>query len=213
MPVVGDALDAIFLGAFLFGLVFSAVSLLLGFADIDVDGDLFGGDDGGDGAGILNLSTILAFVAWFGGVGYLARHALDFAAPLAIGAGVLGGLAGGALIAVFLARVVRPNDKVLDPRDFRLVGALARVTSAIRANGVGEIVYEQQGTRQVSAASAADGRAIPRNTEVVVLAVERGVARVEPWEALLADREVGAETGTAAGTGSRYGNVAAANDV
>ncbi|CAA9547311.1 MAG: hypothetical protein AVDCRST_MAG73-2542 [uncultured Thermomicrobiales bacterium] len=211
MPVVGDALDAVFLGAFLFGLVFSAASLLLGFADVDLDGDLFGGDDGGDGAGILNLSTILAFVAWFGGVGYLARHALDLGAPLAIGAGALGGVAGGALIAWFLAKVVRPNDTALDPGDFRLVGTLARVTSAIRANGIGEILYEQQGVRQVSAASAKDGRAIPRDTEVVVLAVERGVARVEPWEALLADREVGA--GAGAGEVSRAGNAAAANDV
>jgi len=41
--------------------------------------------------------------------------------------------------------------------------------------------------RQVVAARAAEGTAIARGTEVVVLKVERGVASVEPFEALLGE--------------------------
>ena len=59
---------------------------------------------------------------------------------------------------------------------------MARVTSSIRAGGTGEVVYEQAGVRQVSAARAADGRAVPRGAEVVILNGERGVVLVEPAE-------------------------------
>ena len=197
MLVVNDALDAILLGSFLFGLVFTGLSLVLGFADVDIDGDLFGGggDADGDGGGLINLSTILAFVAWFGGVGYLVRHGLGWGAVPSVGLGILGGVGGAAAIAWFMAKVVRPNDKALDPDDFRLPGTMARVTSSIRAGGIGEILFEQQGIRQVAAARAQDGRAIPRETEVVVLSVDHGIAKVEPWDSLMAPRETGRPTG------------------
>jgi hypothetical protein len=77
---------------------------------------------------------------------------------------------------------------VLDPKDYETVGVMARVTSSIRAGGFGEIVYELGGTRQVGAARSATEEGIPFGTEVVVLRVEKGVAFVEPFESLLAER-------------------------
>ena len=200
MLVVNDALDAVFLGCFLFGLVFTAASLLLGGLDVGGGTDAPGGAEAdGDGfLGPLSVSSVLAFLSWFGGVGYLARNAVNWAALLAVLVGIAGGVAGAYLIAQFLARVVRPNDRPLDPEDYRLPGVIARVTSSIRAGGIGEIVYEQAGARQVAAARAADARAIGRGTEVVVLRTERGIALVAPWDALMAgttDERSGAERG------------------
>jgi membrane protein implicated in regulation of membrane protease activity len=175
---VKDALDAIFLGCFLFGLLFSIGSLVLGVADI-------GGDADSDGdLGPINVSTILAFVAWFGGVGYLARNGLGAAAFVSLVIAVVGGLAGGAFI-WWVLRKLKQSEQVLDPRDFELPGTLARVTSGIRVDGVGEIVYEQQGVRQVSAARSQDGKAIPRGTEVVVLETAGGIAFVRTFDDVL----------------------------
>lgn len=189
MPVINDALDAFFVGCFLFGLLFAVVSLLFGFADLDVDGGILGGGDGDagghNGPGPLNVSTILAFAAWFGGIGYLARHGLGWVSLVSLAVAVVGGLAGSALIYQFLVRVVGPADKAMNPEDYRLPGTLARVTSPIRSGGTGEIVYEQAGSRQVSAARASNGSAIDRGTEVIVLEAGRGIALVEPWDTLV----------------------------
>lgn len=194
---VNDALDAILLGAFFFGLLFTLGSLLLGIAGVEFGHETEVGHGGDVGAehggwhfgGLFNVSSLLAFVTWFGGVGYLARNGLGVWAPLAILLGVLGGLVGAAVIAWFLLRVLRNNSEELDPRDWNQVGAIGRITSSIRPAGYGEVVYEQHGIRQVSAARAEGDRAIARDTEVVILRVERGVAVVQPFEELLAGHE------------------------
>ncbi len=179
MLAVNDALDAIYLGAFLFGILFVLATLVVGSVDI-------GGHHNGD-FGPFNLSTILGFVAWFGGVGYLVKNGLDGAAFLSVLAAVGGGIAGGAAIYWVLAKVVAPADKPLDPKDYELPGTIGRVSSSIRLGGVGEVVFEQQGVRQVIAAKSLDEIAIPRGLEVVILRTDHGIAYVQPWEMLLAE--------------------------
>lgn len=213
MLVVSDALDALFLGCFLFGLLFAGLSLLLGAGHVGIHlghdlghgghGPGHVGHHGGhpsgahgqtdgvehDVIGPLNLSSLLAFIAWFGGVGHLARNALDLAAPLSIVVGLGAGLVVASGVWLLLSRVVQPHDRALDPEDFRLPGTIARVCSSIRAGGTGEIVYEQAGVRQVSAARAADGTALPRGREVVILRQEHGIALVEPWARFVGEHD------------------------
>ncbi len=179
MLAVNDALDAIYLGAFLFGILFVVATLVVGSVDIG------GHHDGGFGP--FNLSSILGFVAWFGGVGYLVKNGLDGAAFLSVIAAVGGGLAGGAAIYWILAKVIAPADRPLDPKDYELPGTIGRVSSSIRLGGVGEVVFEQQGVRQVIAAKSLDDVAIPRGLEVVILRTDHGIAYVQPWETLLAE--------------------------
>ncbi len=192
MLVVNDGLDALFLGSFLFGLLFSAMSLLLGGIHVghphvhSTRLHLGGGHHDGD-VGPLNSATILAFIAWFGGVGYLVRNGLGTYALVSVLLGVVGGVIGASALGWFLLKVMLPAERVLDPSDFRLPGTLARVTSSIRADGIGEIVYEQAGVRQVSAARSLDGLPLPRGTEVVILQCERGIAAVQPWAVLVGE--------------------------
>src|SRR5688572_4780553 len=97
MFAVNDALDVIFLGCFLFGLLFTAATLILGAADLGHDA----GDAGGHGhdlLGLLNVSSILAFVGWFGGVGYLLHNGFGLAAFVSVILAVVGGLAGGWIV-------------------------------------------------------------------------------------------------------------------
>jgi hypothetical protein len=76
-----------------------------------------------------------------------------------------------------------PAGSVLDPEQYRLPGTIGRVSSSIRAGGVGEVVYEQGGARHVVGARATGNQALPQGTEIVILSVERGIATVEAFDA------------------------------
>jgi hypothetical protein len=183
---INDALDAILMGTFLFGILFTLGSLLLGFADIGADSG--GGDHslGDHGFGnLFNVSSILAFFTWFGGVGYLVRNGFGWHWSVSLFLAALGGLVAARIAFWFIRQVLRSPDDVMDPRDYERVGVLARVTSSIRSGGVGEIVWEQRGTRMVTSAKSVSSEPIGRGTEVLILRVDRGMAVVEPFEGLL----------------------------
>jgi membrane protein implicated in regulation of membrane protease activity len=183
---INDALDAILLGTFLFGILFTLGALVLGVADIGGDAGVHDHSFGDHGFGSLfNLTSILAFVTWFGGVGYLVRNGLDWHWSIALVFALAGGLLAAYIVRWFLVTVLRAGGETLDPREFERVGVLARVTSSIRAGGVGEIVWEQHGSRMVTSARAATTDPIARGTEVLILRVERGIAVVEPFDGLL----------------------------
>ncbi len=131
-----------------------------------------------------SLFTLTAFLAWFGGTGYLlSRHsAMWFWA--AMGISLLSGTGGAAIIYLFLTRVLSSPDEHLDPADFEMVGVLGRLSIPIRDGGTGELIYSQAGTRRVCGARAEDGSAILKGTEVVVTRQERGIAYVRRWAEL-----------------------------
>lgn len=185
--VVSDTLDAVLLGSFFFGLIFVVLSLALGAADIEFGHDHGGldghGHDGASHDGWLaqiNIGSVLAFLMWFGGIGYLLRNAAGLVAPLALLIGLGGGVLGAAIVLKFI-RMLKASETYIDARNERLSGTIGRISSPVRENGTGEITYVLNGVRQVSAARSVDGRALPRGTEVVVLRRERGIALVEPW--------------------------------
>jgi membrane protein implicated in regulation of membrane protease activity len=128
-----------------------------------------------------NLITLTAFLAWFGGTGFLlTRHsAVWFWA--ALGISLLSGTGGAAIIYLFLSRVLSSPDESLDPADYEMVGVLGRLSMPIREGGTGELIYSQAGTRRVCGARAEDEAAILKGTEVVVTRYERGIAYVRKW--------------------------------
>ena len=201
-----DWLANLFLGMFLFGLIFTVASLLLGFAQ---SGDIhmphiggYGGGhidsghgqhgDGADGPGVLNMPTIMAFITWLGGVGYLLRGSLGLHAFLVVPLAVVSGVIGGGIMFGLLAKVLWPMmSKPLRDADYTLPGTPARVVSAIREGGVGEIVYTKAGSRFTAGARSENGQPIARGTEVVILQYERGMAQVRSVDDLLAGRDGG----------------------
>jgi membrane protein implicated in regulation of membrane protease activity len=192
---VNDALDAFLLGAFFFGLVMSGLAVALGVADASFDH--FGhvghpqphhaGHGGSDLVQPLNIATILAFITWFGGVSYLLRNSVGLWAILSIPVGVAAGLVA-AYIVFRLLRKLQSGERVLTAEDTRIEGVIGKVSSSIREGGTGEVIYEQRGIRQVSAARSQSGAPIARGEEVVILKRDHGVALVEPWESFLGDR-------------------------
>ena len=143
----------------------------------------------GNGSGHLahspiNPITLTAFLAWFGGAGFLlTRHStVWFVTALVIA--LFAGAGGAAIIYLFLAKVLTSPDEALDPADFEMVGVLGKLSVQIRAGGTGEMIYSQAGTRRVCGARSEDASAILKGTEVVVTRYERGIAYVRRWSEL-----------------------------
>ena len=127
-----------------------------------------------------NFFTLMAFLTWFGGTGYLLTQysSLWFALGLLIASA--SGLVGAGAIFLFLTRVILAHEANLEPES--MIGVLGRLSVSIRQGGTGEIVYSQGGTRHTCAACAEEGTAICRGAEVVVTRYENGIAYVRRWE-------------------------------
>src|SRR5687767_10437282 len=171
-------LSTLFLGAFFFGLIFSVASLLLGFGQHglhfgDHQVDLHGGTAHAHGLpGPTHLETshattessaaspwtitgVTAFVAWFGGVGYLALTGFQAAAWPSLLLAALAGAAGWRLIYLVFRGLAR-SERVMDPADYRLEGTLARVSGAINDGRIGEIQFAKGGVRRSAGARSVD---------------------------------------------------------
>ena len=135
----------------------------------------------------INPMTVAAFLAWFGGIGYLLTRYSSFELAAALGISSIAGLVAGTIVFVFLAKVLTSKEEALDPADFEMVGVLGRISVPVRANGTGELIYSQAGTRRVCGVRAEDGTAIAKDTEVVVTRYEKGIAYVRLWSELAGD--------------------------
>jgi membrane protein implicated in regulation of membrane protease activity len=133
---------------------------------------------------VVNFATITAFLAWFGGTGYLLTRHSSLLVTIIILLAIASGLTGAALVFLFIVKFLLTHDQALDPADYNRVGVLGRVTSAIRATGTGEITFSQEGTRHTCGARSENGEALPRGTEVVITRYERGIAYVRRWDEL-----------------------------
>jgi membrane protein implicated in regulation of membrane protease activity len=182
MPEVRDVADAALLGLFLFGLVLTTASLVLGAADLGVH---HGHPDNG-GPLPASLGAVLVFLTWLGGVGFVLRRAADWPLVAALPVAAILGVGVGAAVQLAVRKLSNPTGSVLEPDQFRLPGTIGRVTSSIRPDGTGEVVYEQGGVRHAVAARASGNEALPRGTEIVILRVDRGIATVEAFDAFWA---------------------------
>jgi hypothetical protein len=128
-----------------------------------------------------NAFSIMVFLCWFGAAGYLlTRYGSLVAGVVVVLAGICGAI-GGAIIFLFLTRFLMPHERELRADETEVVGAVGRVSCAIRTGGTGEIVYEQLGALRSAPARSEDGLTIPREEEVFVVRYEKGVAYVRPW--------------------------------
>jgi hypothetical protein len=141
------------------------------------------------GASVFNTFSIMAFLAWFGGTGYLLTRSHSLVALVVFVIAGLAGIVGATIVFLFLARVIMAHDQPLDPADYDMIGVLGRVNNTIRSGGTGEIVFELAGTRRCAAARAEDGSAIAKGIEVVVTRYEHGIAYVRTWEDMTGEEQ------------------------
>jgi membrane protein implicated in regulation of membrane protease activity len=129
-----------------------------------------------------NLGTVTAFLAWFGGTGYLLTKHSSLLGMSALLLSILGGLVGATIVFLLLSKVLLRYEADVEFESSDLVGMLGRITSSIQEGGTGEIVYVQGGTRHSCGARSEAAAAIAKGTEVIVTRYERGIAYVRPWQ-------------------------------
>lgn len=184
-----------YLLCFLVGFSLSVVSFLAGAVHLHLpvkwhlpfhgghhgSGGLRGSKGGGGHISWFNASSVLAFLAWFGGTGYLLTKYSSVTAILIVTFAVLAGLVAGGMVFKLLVKLVGPSDEPLQEADRRVEGALAVVSMNIREGGTGEIIFPLGGARRCSGARSADGKAIEKGAEVVIERYEKGIAYVKRW--------------------------------
>jgi membrane protein implicated in regulation of membrane protease activity len=141
------------------------------------------------GVSFFNPPTIAAFLAWFGGTGFLLTRYSTLWVGLSLMASVVSGLTGGGIIFLFLSRVLMSSEEEMDPADYEMVGVLGKLSVTIREGGTGELLYSQMGTRRVCGARSDAGEAIPKGTEVVVTRYEKGIAYVRLFSEMSGEAE------------------------
>ena len=180
--------NAIYLTCFGVGLVLSFLAFFAGGMHFHIGHFHFGGHigvkghAGGGSLSPVNGFTLMAFLCWFGGTGYLLHGANLFGAALVLVFSALSGLAGAALVFWFLVGVLMPHERTLEPADTEITGVIGKLSGAIPAHGVGEILYSQNGTRRSASVRSEDGAGIERGAEVIVMRYARGVAYVRRWD-------------------------------
>ena len=186
-----------YLVCFLVGFALSAVALLAGSMHLHIPhvhlhhGIHFPrGASGARGqTPWFNFGTLSAFLAWFGGTGYLLEHYYHVWVVVVIFVATLSGLGAAAVVFWFLAKVLMADEAPLDPADYDMIGVLGRTTISIRSGGTGELVFTQGGTRHVTGARSENAAAIPKGTEVIVTRYEKGIAYVRPFAEALGEEE------------------------
>jgi len=130
----------------------------------------------------LNASTIMAFLAWFGGTGYLLTRHSHFLALTSLAISTLAGALAGWVVFKFMVKLMHTADSPMSSEDRRVEGALGTLSMPIRENGTGEIIFSLGGARRCAGARSDDGRAIEKGAEVVIARYDRGIAYVKRWE-------------------------------
>jgi hypothetical protein len=128
-----------------------------------------------------NLPTVMAFLAWFGGMGYMMSHSFGAGLVISLVIALLGGTFGGVIVYKFLAYFMA-HDGSIDPADDDMIGVVGTVENAIRPGGTGEIIYIRRGTRHTCSARTEDATPITQGAEVVITRFEHGIAYVRHWE-------------------------------
>ena len=187
--------ESFYLICFLVGFLLSLVSFLAQAAHfhgghVHVHGGSHGGAHcasphvhAAPGISKLNFSTATAFLAWFGGTGYLIERYASVWIWLGFALSAMAGIAGASIVFWFLAKLVA-RDRTLDPADYDMIGMLGQVSCAVHPGGVGEMIFTQDGARRAVPIRSDTGSAVEHGTEVVVTRYERGIAYVRRWDEL-----------------------------
>ncbi len=209
--IATDPLSLVFVGCFLFGLLFLVIMALLGnighgntvhtahathiaashtqvhtalhASHIVQDARSAANSNPFSLFAYLNPTTVALFLFGFGFFGYVFHNIADLALSMTL---ILSGVCG-LVIAIFLLLLLgrmfgdSEGATVQDVSD--RTGLLGKVSTTIQPDSIGEIIYiSPGGMRKSIPARSIDGRRLERDQEVVVVNYQHGVAQVDTWE-------------------------------
>jgi hypothetical protein len=129
-----------------------------------------------------NASSAMAFLAWFGGIGYILATHSRFIGVVVLAFAIAGGVAASWIVFKFMVKLMNAESSHLKDEDYRHEGLVCTVTMPVRDNGTGEIIFMQNGVRRSAGARSCDGQLLEKGAEVVIERYENGVAYVHRWE-------------------------------
>jgi membrane protein implicated in regulation of membrane protease activity len=129
-----------------------------------------------------NASTAMAFLAWFGGTGYLLTRHSHLVALISLGISIGAGLFAGWMVFKFTVKLMNTTDAPMKSEDYRIEGSVGTISMPIRENGTGEIIFALGGVRRCAGARSEDGKPVEKGAEVVIERYEKGIAYVKRWE-------------------------------
>jgi membrane protein implicated in regulation of membrane protease activity len=129
-----------------------------------------------------NASSAMAFLAWFGGIGYILATHSRFIGVVVLAFAIAGGVTASWIVFKFMVKLMNAESSHLKDEDYRPEGLVCTVTMAVRGNGTGEIIFMQNGVRRSAGARSGNGQALEKGAEVVIERYENGVAYVHRWE-------------------------------
>jgi len=135
-----------------------------------------------------NALTVLAFLAWFGGTGYLLTKHSRLVALASLGIAVASGLAAAWIVFRFMSRLLQNSEGHMNEWDYRHEGSIGKVSMTIPAGGTGEVIFEQHGVRRSAGARSESGAALEKGAEVVISRYEKGIAYVQRWDEFTSDK-------------------------
>jgi hypothetical protein len=184
-----------YLLCFLVGFALSVLSFLAGAVHIHLPfkmhlpfhgahhaGATHGGLKGGTHVAWFNASSAMAFLAWFGGTGYLLTRHSHLFAVISLLLSTAAGLAAGWVVFRFMVKLMNTTDAPMKSEDYRLEGSIGTISMPIRENGTGEIIFSLAGVRRCAGARSDDGKTIEKGAEIVIERYEKGIAYVKRWE-------------------------------
>ncbi len=172
----------VYLGCFLFGLLFTVGSVFMGhhFGGHDAHFDVGTGghaEAGYEHSGMPGISpfsptTICAFLTAFGGFGLIfssihATRNVWVSAPLS----VLGGMVIAAGVLWLFSAMFHKTQSSSEGHQGTLIGRTATVITPIPVSGVGEIAYVQGGSRYTAPAREVKGVAVANGQTVTITRV------------------------------------------
>src|SRR5258708_18088561 len=138
-------------------------------------GGMRGGLRGGVHLSWFNASTAMAFLAWFGGTGYLLTRHVHLVALASLAISTIAGVVAGAVVFKFMVKLMH-SDPPLKSEDYRIEGNVGTISMPIPENATGEIIFSLAGARRCAGARCDDGKPLEKGAEVVIERYEGGIA-------------------------------------
>lgn len=142
-------------------------------------GDVFGVEASVGDLPYLSPTVIATFVTVFGGLGYLLLHHTDLGSISVAGIALLSalGVSSAMLFLVVIPLHAAQKGTALSAKT--MIGCPAQVVTSIDAQRVGEIVYEQGGSRHSAPAKAMNSIPIEQGADVRIVGEVSGTFVVE----------------------------------
>jgi membrane protein implicated in regulation of membrane protease activity len=152
----------------------------VGYAIITaVIGDLFGLEVHTGELPFLSPTIIATFLTVFGGIGYLLHHGTGWSSVPVAGLSLLCALGVSSAVLFLVVMPLHAAQKGIAQSAKRMIGIEAKVITSIEFMRLGEIVYEQGGTRLSAPAKSNSDAAIPQGSQVRIVDEMAGTFVVE----------------------------------